>query len=107
MGIGSAQGAGEQRIKIASLFQHDEDLKAMVCRFRRERSTFLEMFDQGFRHYIRGNWCEAGAIFFKIKKTQFYDGFTDQPTLTLLSHMDAYKFIAPDTWQGYRALTAK
>ena len=94
-------------MEISSQFHHDEDLRNMVLRFRSERSTFLEMFDQGFKKYIQGDWCEASVIFFRIQKTQFSNGFTDQPTLNLLSYMDRYKFMAPDDWQGYRALTHK
>ena len=51
-GSPSSGGISEQRIEISSMFQVDEDLRSMVLRFRSERSTFLEMFDQGFQKYI-------------------------------------------------------
>jgi len=92
---------------MSSMFTSDENLRNMVVHFRRERSGFLQMFELGFKKYISGDWINASAIFFKIKKQQFDDKFQDQPTLTLLAFMDQYKFIAPDDWKGFRALTEK
>lgn len=105
--MGVPEVSEEQRFQIATMFKEDEDLKEMVSRFRQERATFLEMFGRGFEKYKQGEWFEASAIFFKIKKTQFFDGFVDQPTLNLLSYMDNFKYSAPSEWKGYRALTEK
>ena len=105
--MGVPGDSAEQRLQIATMFKEDEDLKEMVMRFRQERTTFLEMFERGFAKYKQGGWFEASALFLKIKKTQFFDGFVDQPTLNLLSYMDKFKYSAPADWKGYRALTEK
>ena len=51
------------------MFQFDNDLQNTVVRFKNERSTFIELYEQGFKKYILGEWFEASAIFYKIKKT--------------------------------------
>lgn len=51
---------------ISSMFQFDDDLQNTVIRFRNERQTFIELFEQGFKKYILGEWLEASAIFLKI-----------------------------------------
>jgi hypothetical protein len=97
----------EQHYQISSMFKDDEDLREVVLRFRQERATFLEMFSKGFVKYKQGAWFEASALFLKITRTQFFEGFVDKPTLNLLGYMDNFKYIAPIDWKGYRALTEK
>ena len=101
------QQLADKRQQVSQLFETDDDLKRMVVRHQKNNRGFISLFNEGYSHYISGNWFEASAIFFKIKSTFFSASFKDKATLNLLSYMDQSKFIAPKDWQGCRVLTEK
>jgi hypothetical protein len=65
---------------------------------------FYEAFAAGFRDYVNGDWEQARENFQHVETVK---GAVDFPTRSLLSIMGEFNFQAPDSWQGYRALTEK
>ena len=64
---------------------------------------FLTTFRKGLNLYIAGQWQEAVAAIHRANDLRPGDG----PCKTLLRVMAASDNVAPDDWEGVRALTEK
>jgi len=101
----------------------DPDITEMRAPYTKE---FYRRFAMAFRNYIAGEWVVAremleitatmliskdvldedrAAYMAKSDKMQMI--LVDQPSQTLLDYMAQFDYIAPDNWEGCRALTAK
>lgn len=69
------------------------------------KPEFYELWDKGFNYYLKGDWNNAKKIF---EKTQnFIPNHKDGPSITLLDVIKNNNGKAPDSWNGFRALTEK
>ncbi|CAD8047282.1 unnamed protein product [Paramecium primaurelia] len=90
------------QIQIADLFQTDEELVLARAPFIQE---FYDYWDQGFQHYINGQWEKALPIF--TKTLSMIPEHKDGPSNTLLEVLHSNGNKAPNYWKGYRELTEK
>ena len=86
-------------IKANDLFKRDKTLKYIT---RNTLGTFIEMWRNGFKEYINGNWEKSKEILQSL-----FDEKKDGPSNTLLNYMGFFNFKAPENWKGYRSLTEK
>jgi len=84
-------------IDVALLFQTDNDLIEMRKHFHR---VFFDVFNEGFRNFISGNWTRAQKQFRQIETLK---RAPDRPTQVLLEFMARTNFVCPDDWKGMRA----
>ena len=72
---------------------------------------FRADFKEGVDHYLAGEWSGAKPMFEKCNTYMAaipgMGGVGDGPSMTLLSYMSTFEFVAPENWKGYRPLTAK
>jgi len=71
---------------------------------------FLNLFSNGFQHYIEGDWKKAKYVLRSCemrRKTKSGQLIADGPSQTLLRVMEEHDFQAPAGWEGYRELTDK
>ena len=66
-------------------------------------NRFREIFDEGFGHYLKGDWSTAQQFFDTALHLRPYD----EPTKSLLAFTRNYFFQAPPEWQGFRVLIEK
>lgn len=66
-------------------------------------SSYYQTFGQAVDHYTAGNWPEAKEILESCLETWT----EDIPPQNIMAVMGESDFIAPDDWEGYRALTEK
>lgn len=64
---------------------------------------FIETFNEGVSLYIAGRWLRAKA---KLQSCLHMKS-DDKPCAVLLDFMAKTSFVAPESWEGYRALTSK
>jgi hypothetical protein len=68
------------------------------------KQEFFNIFNKGFKYYIKGKWVRAKAEFCVLEKIK---GTPDYPTRTLMNFMEKRGFQAPEDWKGFRVLTEK
>jgi len=65
--------------------------------------SFGPTFSAGLEAYFSGDWTSAKEMLTAANKIKKKDG----PVQTLMGVMSKHNFVAPDDWEGYRALTEK
>jgi class 3 adenylate cyclase len=70
---------------------------------------FLLEFNRGLQHYIDGEWRQASEILQRTRTVMMKSGTpaSDGPSESLLKVMQAYDYVAPKDWRGFRELTEK
>lgn len=86
-------------IQVVAKFETDPDLVEMRKPFP---AKFFEVYEEGFRHYVSGNWGECRRIFETVEQVK---GFADAPTKNLLEIMKESNYNAPSGWSGHREVT--
>lgn len=81
-------------------FEHDQDLPLLL---EDSQSEFREVFEEGFKMYIDGNWTQAKKFF----ETCLTMKPNEEPSKVLLNVMGKLMYSAPANWKGYRELTSK
>lgn len=81
-------------------FEHDQDLPLLL---EDTQTEFREVFDEGFKQYIAGNWEQAKKFF----ETCLTMKPNEEPSKVLLNVMGKHMYSAPSNWKGYRELTSK
>ncbi|EGR34324.1 hypothetical protein IMG5_016400 [Ichthyophthirius multifiliis] len=92
--------SGESQWDANVYFESNKDLRLS---FQQRNSYFIEVFNEAFQNYIKGEWGLCQNILIKAKEINPNDG----PTMTLLNFIGEYGFQAPEGWQGYRELNEK
>jgi class 3 adenylate cyclase len=64
---------------------------------------FVQLFNEAIQLYVDGKWKESRTSLEKALSINPQDG----PSKTLMSVLASKKFVAPNDWQGFRALTSK
>lgn len=77
-----------------------------------EHENFKDRFAQGLQAYISGDWKLAATIFeetrvMRQRSTSDGKALIDGPSEALLKVLKQSNCIAPENWQGYRALDEK
>jgi hypothetical protein len=92
---------------IEEIMNSDTD----IVKLRRHITVeFMDTFQEGFKHYIQGDWPRARVYFERsneLMATAAPSLGGDGPSQTLLNYMKSLEFKAPKGWNGYRALTNK
>jgi len=88
---------------VEEMFTEDQDIIDMRKRYTVE---FLKKFDMAYRNYEAGEWAVAKDM---LESTKNMIGGSDEdgPSITLLSYMNEFDYVAPATWTGFRYLTEK
>lgn len=60
---------------------------------------FLDVFNEGFKNFIGGNWNRARK---QLRQVESIKRMPDRPSQILLEYMEKWKFEAPADWRGYR-----
>lgn len=89
------------QLHASTKFEVDKDLIEMRKPFTQK---FYEVFNEGYQHYIKGDWKTCKQIFDTVEEVK---GSVDYPTRNLLSFMEESHYVAPKDWEGYRVLTEK
>ena len=95
----------EEEVYDESLFETDRDLRAVRKWFS---ADFRRTFAEGVEAYRKGDWHTAR----RLLETTLTDPTLptrdgDGPSRTLLEYMSRFKYKAPRSWAGNRALTSK
>lgn len=65
--------------------------------------SFTSLWQEGYQHYLSGEWTEARKVFKECQKLRPADG----PCKTLLGIINEHNGKAPERWKGFRALISK
>jgi len=88
-------------LHASTKFETDKDLIEMRKPFS---DKFYEVFNEGYKYYIDGDWKKCKEIFETVESVK---GFVDYPTRNLLIILEEHHNVAPKDWEGYRVLTEK
>lgn len=93
--------------ETGDVFERDYDLLKLR---KHVTPDFLDCFKEGIGLYLGGDWQQAKVLLERadsmmLELAPALGG--DGPSKTLLRYMAAEGFKAPDTWKGFRPLTAK
>lgn len=89
------------QLHVSTKFELDKDLVEMRKPFS---AKFYEVFNEGYKYYIEGNWKKCKEVFETVESVK---GFVDYPTRNLLAILEESHNVAPKDWEGYRVLTEK
>jgi len=94
------EGLESQEIEVEDVLDNDKSMKMLLKNFD---IHFHEVFKDGIKAYLIGNWQKAKEKLEQGVKFKLNDG----PCKTILEFMEKKNFIKPDDWLGFRELTEK
>ena len=90
--------------QVAEPFDKDPDLVQMC---RNITVYFGPNFGAGYKCYEEGSWQRAKELLTDANRLGYLGEGVDGPSETLIRHMCATFFVAPEKWQGFREFTEK